>query len=305
MEHYLGIDGGGTKTKCVLVDGEMNILSEGIGGPSNFLVFGLDEVTNSLLELVTEVAQKANINLIDVKTILLGTAGAGRPDDAKRLEKSFLKEAKRTKILINQFRVESDARIALEGAFSGKPGSILIAGTGSIMFGKDSEGKIYRVGGFGRILGDEGSGFHIGRSGLTAVAKQYDGRGNETLLTKMLVDNFNISNSQELITAVYKNNIDIAAITPFVIHAADKGDAKCKEILDTEVDELLKHIHSMKNLLKEKELKISLIGGVITTDNYFSKLFIQKINSIESVKITQPEKEPAIGAALLAKNSTS
>ncbi len=81
---------------------------------------------------------------------------------------------------IKKFVVESDARVALEGAFSGNPGSILIAGTGSIMFGKDSKGNIHRVGGFGRILGDEGSGFHIARSGLTAVAKQFDGRGERT-----------------------------------------------------------------------------------------------------------------------------
>ena len=161
MALYIGLDGGGTKTKCVLVDEEMNVLSEMIGGPSNFLVFGLDKVTQSLFNLITDCAKQADINLSKIDSILLGTAGAGRRADAERLENSFIQKSNESNISINKFAVESDARIALEGAFSGEPGSILIAGTGSIMFGKDSEGNIHRVGGFGRILGDEGSGFHI------------------------------------------------------------------------------------------------------------------------------------------------
>ncbi|VAX17346.1 N-acetylglucosamine kinase of eukaryotic type, partial [hydrothermal vent metagenome] len=204
---------------------------------------------------------------------------------------------------IKKFVVESDARIALEGAFSGKPGSILIAGTGSIMFGKDSRGNIHRVGGFGRILGDEGSGFHIGRSGLTAVAKQFDGRGETTKLMTLLKEKFNIANSKELILAVYKNNFDIPTVAPLVIQAAEDGDLVCKKIIQTEVDELLLHIKSMKRLLNEEELKISLIGGTITTNNFYARLFKKKVNNIDRVKISEPELEPAVGAALLAKGS--
>ena len=141
MALYIGLDGGGTKTKCVLVDEEMNVLSEMIGGPSNFLVFGLDKVTQSLFNLITDCAKQADINLSKIDSILLGTAGAGRRADAERLENSFIQKSNESNISINKFAVESDARIALEGAFSGEPGSILFAGTGSIMFGKDSEGN--------------------------------------------------------------------------------------------------------------------------------------------------------------------
>ncbi len=301
MAFYIGLDGGGTKTKCVIVDEQMNILSQLVGGPSNFLVFGLDEVTESLYKLIADSIEHANIDASEIASVLLGTAGAGRREDAERLEKSFIQKANESDLPIKKFVVESDARIALEGAFSGKPGSILIAGTGSIMFGKDSHGNIHRVGGFGRILGDEGSGFHIGRSGLSAVAKQFDGRGESTKLTIMLKDKFNIADSKELILAVYKNNFDIPTVAPLVIEAAEDGDPLCEEIIQTEVDELLLHIESMKKLIGEDELKVSLIGGTITTDNFYARLFKEKAEKIEGVKITKPELEPAVGAALLAK----
>ena len=301
MAFYIGLDGGGTKTKCVVVDEDMNVLSELVGGPSNFLVFGLDEVTQSLLNLIIESIKIANIDFSEVNSILLGTAGAGRREDAERLEKRFLQKANESDKPIKNFIVESDARVALEGAFSGKPGSILIAGTGSIMFGKDSNGNIHRVGGFGRLLGDEGSGFHIGRSGLTAVAKEFDGRGEKTDLSILLKDKYDISNSKELILAVYKNNFDIASVAPLVIKAAEEGDEICKEIIQDEVDQLLLHVESIKKLIKEDKLKISLIGGTITTDNFYAKMFKKKVSNIENVKLVEPELEPAVGAALMAK----
>ena len=217
------------------------------------------------------------------------------------MEKRFLQKANESDKPIKNFIVESDARVALEGAFSGKPGSILIAGTGSIMFGKDSNGNIHRVGGFGRLLGDEGSGFHIGRSGLTAVAKEFDGRGEKTDLSILLKDKYDISNSKELILAVYKNNFDIASVAPLVIKAAEEGDEICKEIIQDEVDQLLLHVESIKKLIKEDKLKISLIGGTITTDNFYAKMFKKKVSNIENVKLVEPELEPAVGAALMAK----
>jgi len=302
MKFFIGIDGGGTKTKAVLVDENMNIINEEIGGPSNFLVFDINEVTKSILELLSKLTNDINISLNDINSILLGTAGAGRKDDAKRLEESLVRKAKENKIHINDFKVESDARIALEGAFAGKPGSILIAGTGSIMFGKDMEGNIHRVGGFGRLLGDEGSGFHIGRAGLTAVAKSFDGRNNDTLLTQLIKDKFNIIDSVQLINEVYKNNFDIPQIAPLVIEAAEKNDAICKNIIDSEIDQLLEHISAMQKIINDDVLSISLIGGTITTNNYYANLFQSRIENITNVKVRDAELSPHMGAALMARN---
>lgn len=301
MNFYIGMDGGGTKTKAVICDEKLNILHEETGGPSNFLLLGTEKVSETLLKLIQECKKKLDINYGDIASIVLGTTGAGRRNDAETLERAFIKYASDRGAVLPAFRVESDARIALEGAFSGKSGSILIAGTGSIMFGKDCSGQIHRVGGFGRFIGDEGSGYMIGRMGLIAVAKSYDGRGKHSLLQDMLKDRF--SDPQLLITAVYKNNFDIASVTPLVVKAAEEGDEVCLRIIEEQSDELIAHILAMQECLGEKELRLCLIGSTITTDNFYASSFKAKIAAkCPMVKLQEANYQPAIGAVLMAMN---
>ncbi len=212
MKYLIGIDGGGTKTKCIVANPQGNPVYETSGGPSNFLIHGLDKVSENILNLLTDCVKNLNCDFSDLACIVIGTAGAGRKEDADKLKNHFLKYAKSKNSVIKNFYVESDARIALEGAFSGKPGTILISGTGSIMFGKDVKRKIHRVGGFGRQVGDEGSGYSIGKRGIQAISKFYDRRGEITSLVKFISDNFKINTGEELINAVYKNNLDIASL---------------------------------------------------------------------------------------------
>ncbi|MHB1687197.1 MAG: N-acetylglucosamine kinase, partial [Ignavibacteriaceae bacterium] len=229
-------------------------------------------------------------------------AGAGRRNDAERLEKNFISFSKTKGIEFEKVLVESDARIALEGAFAGKPGSILIAGTGSIMFGKDANGNIYRIGGFGRFIGDEGSGYSIGKKGLAAVAKEFDGRINETAISELLKEKFKIHSGDILITEIYKNNFEIASAAPLVIKAAENGDAIAGKILDEESDELILHISAMIKKIGQTFLNLSFIGGTISSDNIFSKMLKEKIKTkLPQVNVISPEYSPAVGAVLMAK----
>lgn len=302
MSFLIGIDGGGTKSKAVLTDLQLNILAECKGNATNFLIKGTEEVSKILLNLIKECIEKKQLSFDDIASIVLGTTGAGRPKDAERLKEEFLNLCNRENIPIRSFEVESDARIALEGAFSGKPGSILIAGTGSIMFGKDASGNIHRVGGFGRYIGDDGSGFTLGRKGLIAAAKNLDGRGKETLLTQYINEQFNIKTPNELITEVYSNNFDIPSFAPFVMKAAENGDEICRQILNEESDELILHLKAMQKMIAQPVLFVSLIGSLITTKNYYSNLFRLKVeNQFTDVVIKEAEMQPELGAALLAK----
>ncbi|MBK7499054.1 MAG: hypothetical protein IPI19_08105 [Ignavibacteriales bacterium] len=302
MKYLIGMDGGGTKTKCILTDINHNPIYETIGGPSNFLVIGTEIVADTILNLINECVVSQKISLEDIEAIVLGTTGGGRRNDAELLEKKIYEDAKQKALTINKFRVESDARIALEGAFSGKAGSILIAGTGSIMFGKDEAGEIHRVGGFGRFIGDEGSGYRIGRIGLNAVARYFDGRSKPTKIADLLEQEFSIGSSETLITEVYRNNFNIAAVAPLVFDAAESGDKIAQRILEDEADELLLHISSMKTKLNVELLKVSLIGSLLTTANYFSYLFNEKvIRRFNDVQIKEAEHSPEFGAALMAK----
>ena len=302
MKYLIGIDGGGTKSKCVITDFNLKPLFETAGGPSNFLILGTEKVAETILGLIIQCVNNLNINYDDIAATVLGTTGGGRKSDAEDLEKAITHLAAHKRIFLNKFRVESDARIALEGAFSGKPGSILIAGTGSIMFGKDSKGIIHRVGGFGRFIGDEGSGYKLGQKGLNCVAKEFDGRGNKTLISELLKDKFKIESPENLITEIYKNNFDIASVAPLVIDAAQKGDKVAQMIIETEADELVLHIESMRKKLKEKKMYVALIGSLITTENFYSFRFREKVvQKFDDVIIKDAENPPEIGAAILAK----
>lgn len=302
MKYFIGLDGGGTKTKCILTDENYNSIYECTGGPSNFLMLGTEKVSETIFDLINESITNSKINLDDLEAALIGTTGAGRVNDANSLKEAFVNFSNQKNLKLKNFFVESDARIALEGAFSGKPGSILIAGTGSIMFGKDKNGVIHRVGGCGRFIGDEGSGFMIGRKGLIAVSKHLDERSDQTLLTDFLRSEFNIDDLPTLITKIYKENFDIASVTPFVIKAAEENDKVCLKILEEESDELILHVKAMGNLLKEETLKLSLIGSTITTENLYAKMFQEKINDLGNVKLQNPDYPPAIGAVIMAKN---
>jgi len=311
MKYLIGIDGGGTKTKCIAASIEGNPVYESSGGPSNFLVYGLDKVSETIFNLLTDCIKNLNCGFEDLAFIILGTAGAGRKEDTERLEEYFLNYAKSKKAEIKNLKVVSDARIALEGAFPGRPGSILISGTGSIMFGKDSKGDIHRVGGFGRFIGDEGSGYSIGRKGLAELSKFYDGRGKITMLSKLVSSHFGINNSEKLINAVYgspsrlsrdKNNFDIASVAQQVIYAAKKDDEVCKKIVDEETDELISHIRTMKEKLNQEIMEVSFIGSVITNDNFLSQMLNKKIKErFEDVIVKEAEHQPVMGSVFMAK----
>jgi N-acetylglucosamine kinase len=301
--YLIGLDGGGTKTKCVITDFDFNPLYTCAGGASNFLIIGTEKVSESILSLVQESINHLNISEKEVSSIFIGTTGAGRITDADKLKNDFIKYASSKGFSFLNFNVDSDARIALEGAFSGKSGALLIAGTGSIIFGKDSSGNVHRVGGFGRFLGDEGSGNTLGRKGLTAIAKDFDGRSEKTSLTERLKKHFGIENSAQLITEVYRNNFDMASFAPHVIETAKDGDETAIKIIEDESDELILHVKSIYKMIGTEKLKLCLVGGTIATENFYAELFRKKVNEqLPAVSIIPAENPPEIGAAFMAKS---
>ncbi|OGU35277.1 MAG: hypothetical protein A2068_00680 [Ignavibacteria bacterium GWB2_35_6b] len=302
MKYLIGIDGGGTKTKCVVTDFELNKLYEYSGSASAFTKDNLDSIPQIIISLIETCKKRLNINYNDIKSIAVGLSGAGRKTDAEKIHKKIIEFAEERGIYFSRFKIVSDAEAALEGAFNGNAGSILICGTGSIMFGKDEKGNIHRVGGCGRIIGDEGGGYNLGRKGLIAAAKYWDGRGSKTELIKIISEEFNFENQQQLINEVYRNNFDIASFARFVINAAENGDEVCIKIVDGEIDELILHLHAMNNLLKVDPFNVALIGSILANENFYSKLFKEKAgNALSNLKFVKAEYPPEIGAALLAK----
>lgn len=306
MKYLIGIDGGGTKTDCAIADLSGKIIQQSSGKPSNFLIIGVKETVRNIFALIEENIFALEGDFSDVKQIVIGVAGAGREEDAKLLEKGFKDFADEEGIHFKGVKVISDAHIALEGAFPDSAGCILIAGTGSILFGKDEKGVIHRVGGFGRLIGDEGSGYSIGRKALNAVSKSSDGRGEETLISELLNSKMNSGSANAIINKVYNEKLDVASVAKIVIEAAEEGDPIAEDILDEEADELVLHIRSLIEKFRTNILSVAFSGSLIDNENFYSDLLKRKIKStLPNVKITQAVLSPIGGAILFAKKLSS
>ncbi len=311
QQFVIGLDGGGTKTAALLADGKGNVLVEEAGGPSNFQIMGVEKAAETIFSLIERCCKQFGCAVSDVECVTAGLTGAGRPGDQQRMREGLIAFAREQKAPLNKVVIESDARIALEGAFKGKVGIILIAGTGSIAFGKDQEGNVHRAGGWGRTLGDEGSGYFIGRDGLNAMTKHLDERGKDTLLTDLIARTFDLSSQEKIITAVYRENFDVASIAPLVIEAAEKKDPEAARILNKATFELSEHVRAL--LLKiervsraRHKVPLAFIGSVISSESVLTKILRHKIMfSLPQISIVQPAASPAYGAVLLAIQSVA
>jgi N-acetylglucosamine kinase-like BadF-type ATPase len=304
----IGMDGGGTKTAAIIAALDGTIVAEHVAGPSNFQMIGVETAAQTIFSLITECCRSAHCTPSHVLSVTLGLTGAGRAADQKRMEDGLKKFSRTQGVRLKHVIVESDARIALEGAFKGEPGIILIAGTGSIAFGKDSKGVVHRVGGWGRILGDEGSGFFIGRSGLSAVSRFMDGRGNRTLLTKLVAEKFQLTDQTKIITAVYKDNFDVASIAPLVLDAAAREDEVSLLIIDQAAAELTDHVSALTDKLLpsfrrkvKAKIPVSFIGGLIANETLLlCKLKEQLTGTLPHIHIVEPMSPPAFGAVVMS-----
>ncbi len=297
---YLGFDGGATKTAGVALNFEKETLAESVGEATNFQIIGVERASEHILQVTENLLKTIGADFSRIRSMFLGLAGAGRADDANRMRAAFLDLLSKRSLRIPHVGVGSDAIAALEGAFRGKPGMILISGTGSILFAKDSTNAIHRIGGWGRFIGDEGSGYAIGRACLVAVARAFDGRGELTMMTQLLKDRKNIADPQSMVVEVYQKNFDIASAAPIALEAAESGDGAAIGIITESARQLSDHIRAVANKVDEP-LPLVLIGSILTKSSPLSRKFLQIIaEDFPEIRVQPAESSPAVGAALLA-----
>ena len=224
--HVLGIDAGGTKTVCLLADAEGRVVAMARGGGANLQASGELQVEKVLHAVMEEALGDYDVQ---PAAICLGIAGVDRESDAAAVRGIMRRIGFKTRTL-----VVNDALIALVAGAAEEPGVVIVAGTGSIAYGRDAEGRAARSGGWGYVLGDEGGGFWIGRAALNAVVRQFDGRGPVTSLTERVLMAMQLESPTDLIHAVYAGGLHryaIAGIAPVVQQAADAGDAVAADIV--------------------------------------------------------------------------
>ena len=263
MAFYLGIDGGGSKTACAVGD-ESHLIATVTAGPSNIVRVGETAARESLHQAVRQACAAAGITTQQIKRICAGAAGAGGPEIASTIHQIL------AEIFQGEIHVVADAPIALEAAFGAGPGVIVIAGTGSISFGRDANGKTARAGGWGFAVSDEGSAHWIGRTAIAALLRANVGETcseSQPSLWPVIAKLWNISSLEQLIRIANASPPpDFAAIFPAVLTAAEQGGVTSQGILQ----------HAGRELA---DLAVSVIHQLFPRD--------------ESTRTTSPQSPPA------------
>jgi N-acetylglucosamine kinase-like BadF-type ATPase len=298
MTHVLGIDAGGTKTVCLLADQQGTVIAEARASGANLQAVGELEVEKVLHRVMEEaIGSRA----IVPSAICLGIAGVDRPDDSAVMRAIMRRIGYKARIV-----VVNDALIALEAGAPGQAGVVVISGTGSISYGRNAKGEAARAGGWGYVLGDEGSGYWIGRAALRAVLRQADRRGPGTALTELLLKYFDVAAPSELIHQVYNKDLKpaaIGALATCVQSAFSQGDAVAAGILRgaaTELETFALSVARRLDLIGEP-FPFILAGGIFRAVPWLQEELKRRLPSAApGSAVALLDREPADGAVALA-----
>jgi N-acetylglucosamine kinase-like BadF-type ATPase len=297
--YFIGFDGGGTKTDCILADAEGRVVGRSVGGPSNPLRAGYMRAWFALSEAADAVLSRQKISAGHIRGICAGLGGAGRAGVVRRAT-TFFEQAYPNA----QVRVTTDLEIAVEAAFGSADGIILLDGTGSAAFGRGENGKTARAGGRGPWFSDEGSGFDIGRSAFKAVVEAEEGRGPETTLSKRIFKLHQAADWDRLLDHVSKNPDDVFPRTfPLVAELAERGDEVSRRILSEAAVSLAGLAASVVDQLgwRNREIPIAKVGGVYGRSKHFDGAIDAELNrSLGRVRFVPIAIAPAEAAARMA-----
>lgn len=297
MRGVVGIDAGGTKTHAILADLDGRLVGEARGPGANISTAGGAAVEAALRQVIAGAIGGRDVTLA---AIGLGMAGADRPDDHEILDAIMRRVAPHVPVVI-----VNDALAALVAGAGLGPGLVVIAGTGSIAFGRDPNGRTARSGGWGYILADEGSGFWIGAQALRAVMRQWDGRGPATSLTPAVLAHLRLENPVRIGPSLYGGEVPVAAIAslaPLVGSAAADGDPVAAAILDHAAAELALAASSVARRLEmlDGPFPCVLAGGVFRMSSLVEAFSRAIRATAPGANVRRLQDPPALGAVRLA-----
>ncbi len=299
MSYFLGFDGGGTKTECVVLDSQGLVAGVGRGGPANPLRCGYEAAFQSLVDASSAALGKASLTPANIAGVCAGLAGAGRRTVVRRML-VFLAEQFPGAIA----QVATDNEIALEAATGAGPGVVLISGTGSIAYGRNAAGETARAGGYGPWIGDEGSAFDIGRRAIGASLRARDEAVGLPLLGEMILAGLVCRDWDEVLELTLKSPDEIfPKLFPVVVAAADQGDMSAREILFTSAIGLGNLAMMVIRRLGMRELQFPVVkcGGVFGHSEILDTLLDSVLASgALNATLSTLEVSPAVGAARMA-----
>ncbi|MFF2156281.1 N-acetylglucosamine kinase [Paenibacillus chitinolyticus] len=302
----LAVDGGGTKCLAVFTDRQGKIEGTGRGGSCNYQTTGkeaaVDELVRAMKIAKEELGEPPVADeALRVECAVFGMAGLDTGYDRQIIEGLVREALSRAEIRAERVVVENDGLAALLGATDGKPGVLLIAGTGSIVYGVNGQGRSARAGGWGYRVGDEGSAYWIGKQALTAILQTLDGRQGPTSLARRVLPYLDLRSEEELYNWVYSADyrVDtVAELSLLVSDSAREGDASSLRILEAAADELFYGGLAVIEKLGMKDTSFTLIlqGGVLQNNEFVRSTLTKKLREFApSCNLEEIKKEPIYG----------
>ena len=300
----IGVDGGGSKTEIVALDSTGQVLRLIRKPASNYHVVGKEQAVLHIIEGIREVMQEETLEGIGISL-----AGINTPEDWKIMSdglKQWLRVlTQRTMTPYQEMPVvmENDvfgALMSVRGNFSG---NVLAVGTGTVALGVNTKGEVFRLGGWGHLIGDQGSGYDIGRKALAATVASFDGYGPRTLLETKVTEHLGLEQVLDISDWLYQSkrtNKDVAALVPVVVEAVRQGDTISKLILDESGREL--GLLTRALLRKTNDLEVGLVGGISHIWEFIEPSFLTTVQEeFPVVQLLKPIYSSSVGAALLSK----
>jgi glucosamine kinase len=325
---YLGIDSGGSKTTCAVGD-ENSVLATATAGPSNVVRVGEAQARESLHQSVRQACAAAGITPAQVASTCIGAAGAVRAEIISTVRGAL------AEILSTAIDVVGDMEIALDAAFHGGPGVIVIAGTGSIAYGRDAQGNTVRAGGWGFAISDEGSAHWIGRTAITAVLRAKDSGQvsrdghNEVVppLLAALLKAWGMASLDDFVRAANSTPPpDFAVLFPALLTAVHVNDELAQHILTQAGQELARlaaivirrlqdeatplsgasEVRSSESRVAENPVRLAIAGGVFRHASLVREVFYNEVRRVHPPAEVNPQiVEPVEGALRLARRAAS
>jgi N-acetylglucosamine kinase-like BadF-type ATPase len=300
MGYFLGIDGGGSHTTAWLTDENLSVLARVQAGPSNPVKVGLASAQRELSRAYRTALREAVARPAKLDGVCAGLAGG----DSAAIQRSMLRWMRKA-IPARAHLMTTDAAVTLAAALGNSQGIIVIAGTGSIAFGRDRRGGILRVGGWGSQFDDVGSGYDMGRKAIAAALLAHDGRGGATRLTQALCRGLRLEEITEVVPK-HLNPKNIAALFPIVEQEARAGDPIARRLCHEAAGDLAKLATTIITRLRWKRRAVPVVcsGGVFRSSNLIQREFARRVHQYAPrAQVSLLNREPVEGALLLARES--
>lgn len=298
--YFAGIDGGGTKSRLMARDENGALYGPYIGKSTNIYSNPVRVVQRNIKSLIMDFLSEQRAGLDALAGFCLGSAGVDLPQNVLDYEEMLRGIGLRCPL-----KVVNDVEIVLESETQGQPGIVVISGTGSIVFGKDERKTAVRVGGWGYLVGDEGSGYWIGREAVRRSLCAYDGRGEKTVLAPLLTEACKLKDLPGIMNIIYApdtNKSDVAAFSRLVDQAARMQDHVAGQILEEAAKDLAAAACAARKGMQLPEgFPLILSGGTLLGSAILCRKVVSGLEMLTG-NIRRTQQEPCMGAVYLAQN---